>query len=337
MRLNLIGNGFDLYHGLPSKYRHFAFFLIDKHESFYYEMGTMYGVQTISAKNIGPYIEETPVVKDQFWSDFESNLGQLEDCWLEYSLPDELDLENDDAVQIDMPEVFNARIIKNYFSEWVKEYLDSSENIEIIDRHKALKMVDFGDDDLFITFNYTHLLENLYGIYDSQIEHIHGEANDPESIVVGHGNVKEIQDKKVDLKEYEEKYNRYNQHDLNRYSEIEAEIQVLESLKKDVDYYKLRIGNFLHNQDIDEIYVYGLSCNDIDAPYYKELIKLYPYASWHFSSYDGKEAKNREKFAEKVLKLKKGQYDTFKFRNKNADIICDDIMKSRGFKTYPVI
>lgn len=47
MRLNIIGNGFDLYHGLPSNYYYYDCYLIEKDLEFYLELGEMHSVKTI--------------------------------------------------------------------------------------------------------------------------------------------------------------------------------------------------------------------------------------------------------------------------------------------------
>ena len=44
--LNIIGNGFDLYHGLPTSYYYFACYLLANDETFYDELANMYGFST---------------------------------------------------------------------------------------------------------------------------------------------------------------------------------------------------------------------------------------------------------------------------------------------------
>ena len=48
-------------------------------------------------------------------------------------------------------------------------------------------------DSLWLTFNYTHTLEDLYGIDSSLILHIHGDAeNYYEKLIIGYGNDEDI-------------------------------------------------------------------------------------------------------------------------------------------------
>ncbi|MBU3130277.1 bacteriophage abortive infection AbiH family protein [Clostridium tagluense] len=54
MNLNVIGNGFDLYHRLPSSYYYFGCYLIEKDPEFYEEVGRRYKFNY--TKPIGPLI-----------------------------------------------------------------------------------------------------------------------------------------------------------------------------------------------------------------------------------------------------------------------------------------
>ena len=89
MRLNIIGNGFDLYHGLPCSYYYFACFLAKHYPSFYEEMSQMFGFSCY--RSVG-YEEVETVVDDIFWRIFEEKLGELDSTWVEGSLLDDLGL-----------------------------------------------------------------------------------------------------------------------------------------------------------------------------------------------------------------------------------------------------
>lgn len=54
LNLNIIGNGFDLYHGLPSSYYYFGCYLIKTDAEFYEEFSNMYDFGYM--KPIGPSI-----------------------------------------------------------------------------------------------------------------------------------------------------------------------------------------------------------------------------------------------------------------------------------------
>lgn len=66
MRLFIIGNGFDLAHGLKTKYEDFRKYLEENNENFLYRLEYMYGFCRESNKK---YVEK------YLWQDFEKNLG----------------------------------------------------------------------------------------------------------------------------------------------------------------------------------------------------------------------------------------------------------------------
>ncbi|MDH8676952.1 AbiH family protein [Fusibacter bizertensis] len=54
MNLNIIGNGFDLYHGLPSSYKNFAKYLIKTEDEFYEDFCKIYRIKYMEM--VGPSI-----------------------------------------------------------------------------------------------------------------------------------------------------------------------------------------------------------------------------------------------------------------------------------------
>lgn len=190
--LYLIGNGFDLFHGLPSDYYYFGCYLIKNYPEFYSELGRMYGFKTMIGSHFLEEFEDA-VEYDLFWSKFEERLGLLDPLWLEESLIDNLDLEYlDDAVDIEIPEVTNADTIKKYFNEWVVNTLNTNAGLKIVASELGKKKLDLSEDSFFVNFNYTSILEIIYGIPDKRIFHIHGvsELEEATELIVGHGNKK---------------------------------------------------------------------------------------------------------------------------------------------------
>ena len=93
-------------------------------------------------------------------------------------------------------------------------------------RSKKVKLII--QDSIFINFNYTKTLENLYGINQSNILHIHGCIDKYEDLILGHGksheeivalNEEELPILPKDLNEYElnqfyeERANSYELHE----------------------------------------------------------------------------------------------------------------------------
>ena len=110
--INIIGNGFDLYHGLPTRYYYFACHVLSQDEEFYDELAEMYG---FTKGVMHQFIEELDRGIDDYgyWNEFERKLGLLSSNWIEYSLQDELDLEYPDAVDLTIDRSSNVEKIQS--------------------------------------------------------------------------------------------------------------------------------------------------------------------------------------------------------------------------------
>ena len=241
-RLFIVGNGFDLMHGIPSRYSDFAKFVQGVNiELFQY-------VERV-VQNLSP---------NGLWSNFEEALAtQNAEELLKYEQE-----ENDG----------NFNDLKMAFRDWVisvKKYIDFV-NIG--------KKYQFGEDDIFLTFNYTNTLEKVYNINSLNICHIHGymENNESEELftgyIWGHGKEKEELDIAI-----EDEYSR-------------QEIQnIIVSYKKEHQIQKM--NNFL-NEGLGTIeyetnfVVLGHSLGLVDKPYFKALIENYPTAKWRIGYFE---------------------------------------------------
>ncbi len=334
--LFLIGNGFDLFHGLPSDYYYFGCYLIKHYPEFYSEMGRMYGFKTMIGSH---FLEEfdDAVEYDLFWSKFEERLGQLDPLWLEESLIDDLDLEYpDDAVDIEIPEVTNADTIKKYFNEWVVSTLDTIKGLKIVADELGKNKLNLSNQSFYINFNYTSILEKIYGISNEKIFHIHGAADleEGEELIVGHGNKNAIINFQKRIEEIEaDTYYLSSQAERNRLNEYSAEKDILENLLKDTDALVDELRYMLRDKKIDNIYVMGLSCGSVDIPYIECIRQLYPKAIWHFSYYDNKEKEARKKLVNQLL-LNQDETDYYLFKNENANEIKEKIINKLSIQMY---
>lgn len=173
-RLYIIGNGFDLHHGIPSSYQAFGHYL--RH------------VDTHTFKLVEEYFD----VDDGFWSDFEDRLADFDaytlvenasqflvgygaDDWSESG-------HHDYQYEIDRVVEAISRSMRERFVEWIRQ-LAIPPASAIGDCRLAVE-----SDATFLNFNYTPSLQLLYGVPDRNILHIHGSAADPTSrLVLGHG------------------------------------------------------------------------------------------------------------------------------------------------------
>lgn len=339
LNLNIIGNGFDLYHGLPSSYYYFGCYLIENDPEFYEEVGKMYNFSYIEP--IGPSIahDYRYVIEDIFWRDFERHLGEVDESFIVDTHEDDLGLEYNDPVDIEMNEDKIAERLKQYFVQWVSETLDKGENYDII--ANFMKETDnrivFNDDDYFLEFNYTHMLQRMYKIPNNKIYYVHGECfgEDDDELIIGHGNDYRIDEIKKLIQKFEEKYD-FTQKSSNKINEYNCLLRYIESLRKDVnshmamcDIFYRRIGD-----NLDCISVYGVSLGEVDTPYFKQIRAKWPNARWNFSYYSPEDEIRIADVATRVLNLNEDEYDTFHFSNLLSDRIREQIVKAQSIVSY---
>lgn len=172
--LYVIGNGFDIHHGIKSSYCCYMEWLKEKHRDDYQKVINFYGDE---------------VEKHEWWNEFEKNLGYFDirgkvENWSFRNQPTERQLEKMRAIDT-MGGAWEAQvniggitsILKDCFHEWI----DSLNNALSVN-----KIVIDSQNAYFITFNYSLTLENVYKVPSDQILHIHGCLNDDEYII-GHG------------------------------------------------------------------------------------------------------------------------------------------------------
>lgn len=256
MKLYIIGNGFDLAHKLPTQYWNFRSYLERIDKDFLYEFESHY--------NLYPNMSDKEK-KEILWNEFETNLANIdEDSIIEQATSVEMDLDSGDVgIKDTLYEHFTEEYqyikeLSNYLKRWVR-------TIKIRDVLPKVSQIDKNNYDLYINFNYTSLLEKVYGIPDSSVIHIHGSLkNYNDDPVLGHGNIARIQSINEKLKEAEKIFD-------------EKQISICKVLNdyyittlKDVERYKnnlLRISN----ENISEIIVAGHSLDGIDMPYFSEI------------------------------------------------------------------
>ncbi|MDK0813381.1 AbiH family protein [Clostridium perfringens] len=339
MNLNIIGNGFDLYHGLPSSYYYFGCYLIKNEPEFYEEIGKIYNFSWI--KSIGPAIahDYKYVVEDIFWREFEKHLGDVDEFFIIDTHEDDLGLEYNDPVDIEMNENEIAERLKRHFVNWVIDTLDKEENYNIIERlmKKISSRVMFNDDDYFIEFNYTHMLQRLYKISDDKIHYVHGEClgEDDDELIIGHGNNQRIDEIKKYIEELEKNYD-FTQKMSNNINEYYCLLRYIESLKKDVSVHSKMCNEFYEKIDdnLDYINVYGLSLGEVDIPYLQQIRLRWPNSKWNFSYYYSEDEARIVDVATTLLNLNEDEYETFYFSNSLSNKIRDEIIKTQNIIMY---
>lgn len=278
-KLFIIGNGFDVSHKLPTKYSDFQDYLKENYsdasdeylivpESFMMPDGDERYNDDEVVGFLLKIITEAEAT-GRAWSDLENTLGQLDfdECFDDWYADDDDDNDwhevyrNEDIAS----NVSGAvKMIKEYFSDWI-------ETIDIFDTERKIKFYHLIDknNDLFLTFNYTETLEEIYEAIN--VYHIHGKQGG--ELVFGHGN---------DMDNYDEYMNR-NIGSENHLSELQM------ALKKDtqtVIYQNKSL--FKELSAVDEIYSYGFSFSDVDMVYIKEICRVSSTENivWYIHDFD---------------------------------------------------
>lgn len=262
MKLFVIGNGFDIGHGIPCKYYNFREYLNDNREDILEVMEKFYNTGNDS----------------ELWSDFETSLERD----INYDLLSEIIGENspnfgsDDFrdgdwydAQIYIEEECDEllEMIRSGFEEWIASLKIS----------EVKKRYDLDGTALYLTFNYTNVLEKVYNISISNILHIHNKVG--EELIFGHG--KKVDEFNVQKALYGDE-NAFLIHDedgnIESYAvghEQFAENAVCafyEKMRKPTDQILNNQSDFFSQLiNIKEVVVIGHSYNEIDLPYFVKI------------------------------------------------------------------
>ena len=343
MELNIIGNGFDLYHGLPTSYKYYASYLIAHNPESYEQMGEIFNFKTQEYFRTYPDFEGTYIIDEIFWNDFENCLGEADPAYFMESIPDDLGLENPDPVNIIVDKDKYSELLKRTFDEWLTNTIENDENYQAVKdslvNDGGKNKFGFKADDLFVTFNYTHILEKVYNIEEERILHIHGECTEDGTLIVGHGNDKIIYQVDQEIAQLRREFElSYDQPRLNKINEWEAYRRFLKSLRKDVNIGQAALRRFLDSyrdasNGIKRINVYGSSLGDIDLPYFELIESRYPDAYWNFS-YNNDGDKKRIQQATQKLELRNDHFSSFPMDNQKSKDVMSTIIRMRGIPSY---
>lgn len=276
MKLFIIGNGFDIGHGLPTGYWDFRTYLNLVRPEFlqsFEEHYDIYPGMSAEAK------------KKTLWSRFESNLANIdEDTIIDIGTSIELDLESGDVgIEDTLYSYFTDEYqyiekLAGYLKQWVR-------SIRIRDCLPRTSFIDKSNRDLFLTFNYTSVLENVYGIAPGNIIHIHGSLRDYTlDPVLGHGNKERLQKTRDRIAEAEKVF------DEKECSICRVVNDYYDRTLKDTSKYSVYLS-LIAEKDISDIIVIGHSLDGIDMPYFT-LIDSYTGKKrmWTVYCYDMEEA-----------------------------------------------
>lgn len=268
--LYIIGNGFDIAHGLSTQYQNFKEWLLKNGlNSFARRMEILY-----------------PDVKNDNgeWNDIETALGHfnMEDV----IVYDKYYTDCNYSKEVVLPVGNNIKAVTASLSgnlwKWIKS----------VDLLTAKRMFQLEETALFVNFNYTLTLENVYEIPDAHVWHIHGSISDKTNVlVVGYG-VDDMFDNAPNPPSYNP-----TDDDMRR--------NIMTDMKKPVDYcidefHKWHCSAKLKN--IKHVKVIGHSCSNVDEPYFADIAKsISKDADWVFYIHNGRKEKKYAEFASRII------------------------------------
>jgi hypothetical protein len=278
-KLYIIGNGFDLYHGLPSRYADFHHFISNKDPELLRELNRYFKFR---------------VDKNYLWSNFEQDLchfnhgrfmatynhiDMMSDSFKPsefYGLLDEITAESERL----------AEQIREAFREWVEDF--ESDKID----HTRYRPLRLDQEAVYINFNYTDTLEEIYQIPKDKILYIHHNANAYDGeLIFGHG-------KKKDQKEVPT-FDEDGEPTRTPYTDSENAARALfYAFQKDTkEVIKEQREWFGLLKEAEEVIILGHSVGRVDWPYFRAISKQAPLARWIVSYYGEKELVKLQKHA----------------------------------------
>ena len=304
--LILVGNGFDIWQGLPTSYNNFKEYyqnnkvriakqlhikpiILKDENGLDFEINYIelfYGF--LKDKNISiNNHDSTEILNAEFWSDFENNLFYLNDYYINLYFGK----EKSDLRRMKRAIKKLRLLLTELFCQWIQSINVSEQKSEYNFK-----------DCLFINFNYTSTLQKRFRVDKLVDYHIHGSAENKKSIVFGHNNnennilisLRKTAGRLKGLAQIAMAQFMLNKH---------PDIQIEKLLSFHLDYGSICAG-------IKDIYCLGLSFGDADFEYFNTFNDAYPNAHWHISYHSPKDKT-------KILKVMQ------KIKNTNFELVKD--------------
>lgn len=274
--LYIIGNGFDIHHGINSRYTDYETWLE-------LNMPEVYG----------KILENFMHTDSDWWKDFEQNLStfNVEGYAAERARENYPDLFGDNLAREFDTIVYES---KQDAEILLHEILQSFESwIRSLNAPNSTKRISIRrGQSLFINFNYTSTLEEIYGIPKCHICHIHGSVDESESFVIGYGQNKKASPSSNELADDEDERDYVT--DMAEHAVQDAAIV----LRKDVQGIIEKHWDIWEKiANVERICIYGFSFSEVDMPYlYHILRKVSSNVTFEISYYS-------EEDRERVLKF----------------------------------
>jgi len=303
--LYIIGNGFDIHHGLDTWYSSFGLFLKNKSSQIY-----QYITDYLCLPEL--YEDKPESLYDTLWSNFEEGFARME---IDQVLDDHSDYAMDLTAEKNMAREYHQM---QQMVDLVKEGL----TIELRDEFRAfISNVSYPEEPRngklcinskarFFSFNYTDTLEKYYQVSTDKILHIHGKASNGDNLKLGHGfDPQDFQPEEPqppvdasdeELSDWHDQMAAQSDYSydsakasLSKY--FEDSLKSTEQMISDNEDYFNSIGN------INRVVVLGHSLAKVDEPYLVRIKdSIDPCANWVVSYYLDKE---KQEHRDKLMKL----------------------------------
>ena len=275
-RLYIIGNGFDIFHGVKSKYSDFKDY-VDKNDNYLFEA-------------LEEYFNT-----DELWSDFEETIAYIDTdkivddasgFLVSYGADDWSDEYHHDY-QYEVQRAIDVVTVslKERFTKWIL-------SLDIPDTVKLVLPVS----SLYLTFNYTDTLERTYQIPPSQIIYIHNKAiNETSILILGHSRQPTPDNSFAKEADWEDQDVRVAEGNriLDSYFE--------ETYKNSDTIIKENKSFFGKLSSIEEVFVLGHSISPIDIKYFQTVFNtVSKNTTWTVSYYS---FDKNEKFTETLVSI----------------------------------
>ena len=286
--LFIAGNGFDVAHGIPSKYSNFRSFIINKYPDalkFRDEIVYLEDFAEIDPWEFAAEILLNAMDKaaGEDWCNFEQALALI-NFDNKFPKPNHKENETDEEdkelmkhylLYMDMLTsgfINCSKIWQDFFRQWLKGIQEKIDNSEFLPKESLITL--FNEDDLhFFTFNYTKTLQKLYGI--KKVIHIHNRVG--QKLIFGH--------------EKDDEIGLYQNLNFDEGPFISSSFldEMILSFRKDTNSPLKKYNEFFKklNSSIDKVYSYGFSYGKVDSVYIKKIIaSISPNATWYFTQFE---------------------------------------------------
>lgn len=247
-RLFIIGNGFDIAHGLDTSFEDFKYYILNNIERQDCKLGEfnsnrlkklyLFLTYTEASYNIDYYTYTEDISKE--WNQFETMLAYTPS----FNVNNEFMIK--DILISGILSKKEIELLYEVFEKWINSISIKVNNKSMI----------FRKEDMILNFNYTNVIERNYPIIrKNNMEKIHiNYIDNKEQLIYGHS---EDFNKTVDKSE--------NSTHVTRFAENLKKLVQNQLLVKKEFFEKIKAAN------ITEIYFWGFSLSKVDKVYIKKL------------------------------------------------------------------